>query len=219
MLHSCVKTIVIVDDHAALRDGLQVVIDLEEDLAVCGSVATIEEAIEVVGRAAPDLVLTDLNLGDRDGIELIHEVRKIELVLPVLVVSMHDDSLYAERVLRAGAQGFVVKDAPLAALLEAIFHVLEGGVYVSDDTARRILDGMVVDGAGLPSLPLHCLTPRELEVFEFIGRGWDDEAIASEIDYPLGAIVVHRRHIGEKLRLRDGKTVAGCAIEGDRTQS
>ena len=178
------KRILIVDDHAVLREGLMTQINREPDLEVCGEAINVTEALVAVEKLNPDLLLADINLPGRNGLELIRDVRVLRPDLPTLVLSMHDEEVFAERVLRAGGRGYVSKHQSGHALIAAIRHVLGGQIYLSDRVSTRLLDRL--SGAGnlqrLRTLsPVDLLTDRELEVFHLVGKGFNTREIAEQI--------------------------------------
>lgn len=204
--------ILIVDDHPVVRGGLQSIIDGREGLTVCGTAGSVQEALAQVEATRPDLVLTDLGLPGRNGIELIKDLRTLHPELPVLVMSMHDELIYAERVLRAGGRGYVAKEAPAELLLQAIRRVLEGGVFVSELVTNHFLHGLSGNHGQKTSFPIQRLTDRELEVFEHIGRGKSTHDIADQLGISPRTVDAHRTHIREKLGLGDGNELIRFAV-------
>jgi DNA-binding NarL/FixJ family response regulator len=204
--------ILIVDDHPVVRGGLQSIIDGREGLEVCATAGSVQEALARVEDARPDLVLTDLGLPGRNGIELIKDLRTLHPELPVLVMSMHDELIYAERVLRAGGRGYVAKEAPAEILLQAIRRVLEGGVFVSELVTNHFLHGLSGNHGQKTSFPIQRLTDRELEVFEHIGRGKSTHDIAALLAISPRTVDAHRTHIREKLGLGDGNELIRYAV-------
>lgn len=213
------SSIVIVDDHPVLREGLRKIIDQEDDLMTCGSVGTVREALDLLPRTSPDLVLTDLSFPESNGIELIKASRRICPELPVLVISMHDELLYAERVLRAGGRGFVPKEASMGVLLEAVRCVLDGGIFVTEVVASSFQHGMSIDGNSTVNFPLQRLTPRETEVFRLIGDGRESREIADALNISMRTVDAHRCHIREKLGIEDGSALTRFAMRWIGTDS
>ncbi len=206
------KRILIVDDHPVVRGGLQSIIDGRPDLTVCATAGSVQEALAAVETSSPDLVLSDLGLPGRNGIELIKDLRTLHPGLPVLVMSMHDELIYAERVLRAGGRGYVAKEAPAEILLNAIAKVLSGGVFVSDLVTNHFLHGLSNNSGNKASFPIQRLTDRELEVFEHIGRGKSTLDIAGLLGISPRTVDAHRTHIREKLGLCDGNELIRFAV-------
>jgi DNA-binding NarL/FixJ family response regulator len=207
------KRILLVDDHPLLLLGLARFVAAESGLAVCGMAGTIQEALVIVESEKPDLCITDLSLPGRNGLELIKDLGITHPEIPVMVLSMHDELIYAERVLRAGGRGYVMKDAPLERLLEAIRVVLGGGVFVSQAVTNHLLQALTPGRNPLkPSFLLERLTDRELEVFELIGQAKSNHEIASRLHISPRTLDAHRAHIREKLGLQDGNELTRYAI-------
>jgi DNA-binding NarL/FixJ family response regulator len=207
------KRILLVDDHPLLREGLGRLIDRESDLNVCGMAGTVQEALAMVESLKPDLVIADLTLPGRNGLELIKDLVATHPELPIIVLSMHDELIYAERVLRAGGRGYVMKDAPSERLIEAIRTVLGGGVFASQTVTNHFLMALSsVKGTPAPGFPLERLTDREMEVFELIGRAKCNQDIASRLGISPRTLDAHRAHIREKLGIGDGSELTRYAI-------
>lgn len=205
--------ILLVDDHPLLRDGLRRLIDGEEGLAVCGVAGGVQEALALVEASAPNLVVTDLSLPGRNGLELIKDLGAAHPTIPVVVLSVHDEMIYAERVLRAGGRGYLMKDTPPERMLEAIRTVLGGGVFASRTVTDHLLHSLSATKAqGKPSFPLERLTDREMEVFEWIGRAKSNHEIAAQLGISPRTLDAHRAHIREKLGLGDGGELTRHAI-------
>ncbi len=179
------RRILIVDDHPVVREGLVQQINREADLEVCAEAGTASQALEAVERLKPDLVLADINLPGRSGLELIRDVRAIFPRLPVLVLSMHDEAVFAERVLRAGGRGYVSKQAGADKLAAAIRQALSGQIYVSETVSTRLLDGLSGEHPGRVPSPVEKLTDRELEVFTLIGQAKETKEIAQRLNMRL----------------------------------
>lgn len=208
-----VKKIIIVDDHPLLREGLERVIGAEDGLAVCGVAGSVQEALRQVDIHAPDLVLTDLILPGRNGLELIKDLRATHPDLPVLVLSMHDEMIYAERCLAAGARGYIMKETAAENLIHAIRTVLAGGVFASPAVMDHFLRSLSnSNGRSAPGFPIKRLTDREIEVFELIGSGKGNQEIASLLAISCRTIDAHRSHIREKLGVADGNELTRYAI-------
>ena len=173
----------------------------EPDLVVCGQAETAAQALDGINRCQPDLVLMDLSLPGRGGLELTKDLRALHPALLVLVVSMHDESLFAERVLRAGALGYIMKQEGPDKMIAAIRHTLRGEVYVSPKTAGQILSGFGRTRAQAPGTVAD-LSDRELEVFQMIGRGLDTHAIAAQLNLSPKTVDAHRGNIKAKLDVR-----------------
>ena len=205
--------ILIVDDHPLVRRGLTELFNGEDDLEVCGEAAGATDAIEAVKKLKPDLLIIDISLEDTNGIELIKRLRAQNVESKMLVSSMHDESLYAERALRAGAQGFVNKEVATENVLEAVRKVLTGAVYLSNEMTGNLLQ-RVVDGTdGADRSSIETLSDRELEVFERIGDGLTTREIAEKLDLSVKTIETHREHIKIKLRLRNSVELTRRAVQ------
>lgn len=205
------KKIALVDDHPMVREGLVKVIEMDEDLAVCGQASTAAEAVGLIQAQQPNLTVVDISLGEESGLELIKDLRKRFPAVKVLALSMLDELFYARRALQAGAQGYVMKEAPNEEVLVAIRAVLDGKVYLSEKVSTKILQDMVGGQASDPS-PLSRLSTRELEVFELIGKGLSTRQIAQRLSLSTKTIEAHRANIKSKLNLADSSDLLQQAI-------
>lgn len=204
--------VVVVDDHPIVREGLVRVIDQTTDLAVCGQAGSTAQALEVIEKTKPGLVVVDLSLGAESGIGLMKDIRLRYPRLPVLVHSIYDEAMYAERCLRAGAQGYVMKQESPQRLLQAIRQVLQGGMALSDGMTRRLLK-RISEGKPAPgSSPGELLSDRELEVFELLGRGHTTKEVADVLHLSDKTVQTHREHIKEKLELPDAVSLVREAV-------
>jgi len=193
------KNVLIVDDHPFLRMGLAEALAGEPGLSVCGAVATAEEALTSMEKLRPDVVVTDLNLPGKSGLELIKDLAVLCPDLPVVVLSMHDEHIYAERCLRAGARAYVMKSEGPDKLAIAIRQVLAGGIHVSAETSARVLKAFSGRRDKETETPLGQLTDREFDVFRWMGRGLSTKEIASRLHISAKTIETHRMHIKAKL--------------------
>lgn len=201
----------IVDDHAVFRHGVASVIRTEPDMDVAGSYASAREALDQIPRVQPSLVISDLSLPDKSGLELIKDLRPRFPKLPVLIVSMHEELLYAERVLKAGGRGYLMKDKS-DQLIPAIRTVLAGHVYVDPVVLNHFIDGRVDGPNPHYSFPLARLSDRELEVFELIGQGKATGQIATQLHISERTVDAHRTHIRTKLSLSDSNALLRYAV-------
>lgn len=194
--------ILIVDDHPMTRQGLVTLIEHQPDWAVCFEAQNAEQALEAIAKTRPDLVLADISLPGKSGLELIKDIRALRENLPVLVISMHDESLYVERVLRAGARGYVPKHSGAAKIVEAIRAVLNGRIYVSEEMSAHFLEQL--SGRSSPQMrsPVEQLSDREFEVFELIGQGLSAHDIAQRLFLSAKTVDAHRANIKEKLKIK-----------------
>lgn len=206
--------IVIVDDHPAVREALVSRIGRQPDLEVCGEAADMGEALRVVADVRPDLVVIDISLKTGSGIELIKRIKDRDDTIPMLVWSMHSESLYAERALRAGALGYINKDQATDKIVEAIRRVLDGKVFLSDAMAEKMLHRSVGGGRKEATRsPLDALADRELEVFRLIGQGVKTSQIAERLHLSIKTVETYRDRIRQKLDLSDGTELAHYATQ------
>ena len=211
------KTILLVDDHPMMRAGLEQLINRQPDLKVCGEAGTPAEAFIQLSKK-PDLVLTDLTLPGRGGMEFIKDISALDPDLSILVVSMHDEVVYAERCLRAGARGYIMKESGSENLLIAIRRVLEGQTYVSPAMSDRILRNISTKRPRGSDSPIQALSDREFEVFQMIGQGKSTREIADQLHLSSKTVDVHRGHIREKLGLKDATALVRHAVRWLETQ-
>jgi len=196
-----VKRILIVDDHPMMRQGLAQLISSEPDLRVCCEADNARQAFDIIHRNPPDLALVDISLPDKNGLELIKDVHALLPALPLLVVSMHDESLYAERVLRAGGRGYVMKQEGGKVLMRAIRQVLAGQIYVSERMSSLILEIFSGGRRDVGASPVGRLTDREFGIFQLIGQGKGTREIAGHLHLSVKTVEVHRTNIKKKLGL------------------
>jgi DNA-binding NarL/FixJ family response regulator len=196
------KKILLVDDHPLMRRGQADLLSREKDFVVCGEAGTAREAMEAIAKLNPDLVLVDMSLPDKDGLELIKDIQALHPGLPVLAMSMQDESLYAARVLRAGGRGYLMKAEGPERLAAAIRTVLSGQVALSPRMSAKILESMVGPSGKTGAGPEAKLSDRELEVMRLFGEGWSTEEIATRLHLSPKTVDVHRAHIKEKLELK-----------------
>jgi DNA-binding NarL/FixJ family response regulator len=208
--------IFLVDDHAMFREGLRQLIDREPDLTVCGDAAEAESALQEIRKLKPDLVVVDITLGGTSGIDLIKAIKNEEEDFPVLVVSMHDESLYAERALRAGAMGYVMKQEPAKTVKMAIRKVLGGDMHLSEKMASSVITKFMHGPDDAPPAPLEKLSDRELEVFQMLGMGKGVRQIAEEMNVTIPTVNSFRNRIKEKLQLKSSTEVMLHAIHWSR---
>jgi len=207
------KRVLIVDDHPILRKGLSLLINSEPDLTVVAEADNAQRALEKIEAYKPDLFIVDISLPGIDGIELIKTVKLSNRDLPALVVSMHDESLFAERALRAGARGYIMKQEALEKVLVAIRRVLAGEIFVSEKIATSMLEKLVSSEGKAASSPIGLLSNRELTVFRMIGQGYKTSQIAEKLHLSVKTIESYRAHIKEKLKLTDGTDLLKSAIQ------
>jgi DNA-binding NarL/FixJ family response regulator len=207
------RRVLIVDDHPLMRQGLAQLINQQPDLVVCGEAEDVPQALRQTSELKPDVVIVDLSLRGSDGIELIKRLHLQCAQLPILVLSMHDEAIYAERALKAGAWGYIMKQEATNQVLNALRRVLAGEIHVSQSVSSRIVQGLV-GGSGISKRsPLERLSDRELEVFRKIGRGAATREIAAELRLSVKTIETYCAHIKEKLRLQSQRELIQHAIQ------
>ncbi len=205
--------IVLVDDHPVVRQGLARLINDEPDLCVCAEADSASAALEAIAKHKPDLAIVDISMGGSDGIDLVKDLRVRIPGMPALVLSMHDESLYAERVLRAGAKGYVMKQEAPEKVMTAIRRVLAGEVYVSEKISGRLLKAMSGTKGPPSESPLDRLSDRELQVFRLIGSGLSVREIAEKLKLSVKTIETHREHIKEKLNLKSSSELLRYSVQ------
>jgi len=206
------KKILIVDDHPLLRKGLATVINQSPDLVVEGEADTAANALEMIEKIQPDLVIVDISLPGVDGVELINKIKVRNGELPTLVVSMHDEALFAERALRAGSRGYLMKQEALENVLVAIRRVLGGEIFLSNNMATKIIEKMVEVTPRKSASPLELLSNREFTVFQLIGQGFQTRHIAEKLHISAKTVESYRSHIKEKLKLANAKELMKYAV-------
>jgi DNA-binding NarL/FixJ family response regulator len=207
------RRVFLVDDHPIVRQGLALLINREADLAVCGDAEEAGAALQGIESLHPDIVLVDISLHGPDGIDLLKSVRSSHHRLPVLILSMLDETLYAERALRAGASGYIMKQEATEKVLVAIRRILAGDIYVSDRVAKLMMHHFVVGALPPDDSPVAGLTDRELEVFRLIGEGHGTRQIAEELHISVKTVESYQAHIKEKLSLRNARELVQRAIQ------
>lgn len=212
------RRVLIVDDHPFMRAGLAQLIDRQADLVVCGEAGNPAEALLQLAKGGVDLVLSDMTMPGRSGLDFLKDLLALHPALPVLVVSMHDEMVYAERALRAGARGYIMKEAGGENLLAAIRQVLAGPVYVSPRMSVQLLDSFSGRKNRDADSPFGKLTDREFEVFQMIGRGRSTREIAKELGLSTKTIDVHRANLKAKLDLQDTTALVRHAVRWLETQ-
>jgi DNA-binding NarL/FixJ family response regulator len=206
--------ILIVDDHPLFRHGIADLINAEPDLEICGEADSAPAALEGIRRHSPDLVTIDISLRGANGIELLKSIRAEHARLPLLVLSMHDESLYALRALRAGARGYIMKQEALDRVMSAIRQVLRGDLYVSPSMSGRMIEEFVQGSSGAAGASIaDKLTDRELEILQLIGQGHGVQQIARELNLSAKTVETHRAHIKEKLNFQTARELARFAVQ------
>jgi DNA-binding NarL/FixJ family response regulator len=204
--------IIVVDDHPIVRERLTEIINREPDLVVCGEAEDRSGGLQAIKSQGPDLVIIDLTLKSSDGLEMIKDIHTRWPKLAMLVVSMHDESLYAERVIRAGALGYITKQEATRKILVAIRRVLEGQIYVHEQIATQLLSRLSSHSGPGASGPAELLADRELQVFDLTGRGMNTREVAARLNISAKTVETYRARIREKLKLKDGSELLQMAI-------
>jgi DNA-binding NarL/FixJ family response regulator len=203
--------VLIVDDHPIVRQGIAQLINQEADLTTCCEAGSAQEALDLVDKDAPDILLVDISLDGVSGIELVKMLKSRYPKIPALVISMHDESLYAERALRAGARGYIMKQEATEKMLTAIRQVLRGDIYLSEGMQGKILQRVLAgNDSGLS--PIDLLSDRELEVFRLIGHGYATSDIARELNRSVKTVETHRAHLKDKLGLKNAAELTRYAV-------
>jgi DNA-binding NarL/FixJ family response regulator len=210
--------VLVVDDHPIIREGLGYLIDNEPDLMMCGAAADAYKALEAIPALKPDVVIVDISLKNGDGIGLIKDIKVRYGKLPILVLSMHDESVYAERALRAGAKGYVMKHESIEKVLEGIRRVRADQIYVSEGMTARLLRKLVNGQHEVVVPAMERLSDRELQVFGLIGQGFGTREISEKLHVSVKTVESHREHIKDKLRLRNASDLLQHAIQWMRSQ-
>ena len=203
----------VVDDHPIVRQGLALLINQQPDLVVCGEAEEAQGALQSIVSCQPDILIVDISLNGPDGLELLKAVRARHVVLPVLILSMHDESIYAERALRAGANGYIMKQEATEIVLVALRRILNREMYVSERVANKMLRQYISGSESPRRSPVAELTDRELEVFRLIGEGHGTRKIAEELHLSVKTVESYQAHIKDKLSLRNARELVQHAIQ------
>jgi len=212
------KNVFIVDDHPLLRQGLAILINREHDLRVCGEAEEAQAAMKAIAAKKPDILIVDISLNGPDGLDLLKNLRTLYPDLPVLILSMHDESIYAERALRARANGYIMKQEATEKVLIATRRILSGDIYLSDRMANKLLHQYISGGSADMSSRLSALSDRELEVFRLIGEGCSTRQIAEKLHLSIKTVETYQAHIKDKLSLHSGRELVQHAIQANITE-
>jgi len=216
---SPVYRVFLVDDHPIVRSGLSQLVSQEDDLEVCGGTSSAEEALSRIEKARPDIVLLDISLHDGNGLEIARTLQAQCPNVRILILSMHDESIYAERALRAGARGYVMKQEAPETVLDAIRTVLEGDVYLSPRMTSAFLRQIVTGGSEQSRVGVKRLSDRELEVFQLVGQGLSTREIAERFHLSVKTVETHRSRIKTKLGLRSSAELTHHAVHWEQMHS
>ena len=206
------KRVFLVDDHPAMRQGLEELINQETDIAVCGQAGDIPAALEGIQKTKPDVAIVDLTLKEASGLDLVKDLKVRFAKLPVLILSMHNEAFYAERAIRAGARGYIMKEATTENIIKAIRQVLNGEIYLSPEASSKVLKKMAGVGSS-DADPIEGLSDRELEVFRLIGEGLRTRDIAERLHLSVKTVESYREHIKIKLHLDNAAKLTRAAVE------
>ncbi len=205
--------VMLVEDHPVVRHGLANLIDDEPDLAVCCGAESMSQALEMVGQHKPDIVVVDIALGDGSGLELIKQLHDLHPDLPLLALSMHDEAVYGERAIRAGAKGYIMKKEAMDKVMTAIRRVLDGEIYVSDKMASRMVRKFIHPEKAAEQSQLGTLSDREFQVFTHIAQGVGPTEIAQKLGVSIKTVETHREHIKQKLALKSAAELTRYALQ------
>lgn len=208
-----VVTVVVVDDHPVVRQGVQMLIDAQKDMSVCGTAESVNEGLAVIKEHDPDVAVVDISLKDSNGLELIKDLQIRQPGVRVLVLSMHDETFFAERVLRAGARGYITKEETTTKVVEGIRAIMEGEVFLSESMSSKMLLKMVGGKAQSMTTSIEALTDRELEVYEMIGHGLGTREIAEKLHLSPKTIETYRERIKDKLQLESATELLRHAVQ------
>src|SRR3974390_362043 len=207
-----VRRVLIVDDHPIVRQGLRHIIENEEDVCVCGEAETSRDERNAIKELDPDVMIADISLKQSDGVELVRDVRAHYPQLPILVLSMHDEAIYAERILSAGANAYLMNQAASEQFLIALRRVLEGGIYVSEAVGNSMIQKFAAGGSYVSANPIDRLSNRELQILHMIGRGLSTRQAAEALNLSIKTVESHRQRIKRKLNLATGSQLVQYAV-------
>jgi len=211
--HLVKRSVLVIDDHPLLRQGLAMLINQQQDLQVCGEAANIRMAMQCIVQLRPDVVILDISLQGPDGLEVLKTIRATNPDLPVLVLSMHDEAIYAERALRARANGYIMKQEATEKVLVAVRRILDGDVYLSEAMSKKLLQQFIDGTPSVLESRIATLSDRELEVFRLIGEARATREIAEELHLSVKTVETYQAHIKEKLGLKSGRELIQHAIQ------
>lgn len=207
------KTVLVIDDHPLLRQGLAMLINQQADMRVCGEAEDMRVAMQCIVQSRPDIVVLDISLKGPDGLEVLKTIRATNPDLPVLVLSMHDEAIYAERAIRARANGYIMKQEATERVLVAIRRILDGEIYLSDAISKKLLQQFIDGTSSALESRITSLSDRELEVFRLIGEGRSTREIAEGLRLSVKTVETYQAHIKEKLGLKSGRELIQHAIQ------
>ena len=211
-------SVLIVEDHSIVRMGLSMLISQLDDMTICGEIENGENALTFLKTGRPDIIIIDISLKDMNGLDLIKYIRRTDQTVPILVLSVFDEAFYAERAFNAGAMGYIMKQEASEVIIKAIRTVLSGEIYASDKMKSRLLKKAVGRGDETELLDLSILTDRELQVFEYIGKGFETKQIAETLHLSVKTIDTYREHIKDKLNLKNATELIKNASQWELTR-
>lgn len=212
------KRVFIVDDHSVVRQGLTHMLEKQGDLMVCGEAADGPDALQQIPRAKPDIAIVDIGLKGMSGLELVKHLKAKMPRLPILVMSMFEESVYAERVLRAGAKGYIMKHESVQNVVGAIQRILSGKIYLSESISETILESLAQDPSEKKSSPVDALSDRELEIFRLIGEGHKNREIAEELTLSVKTVESYQESIKQKMNFKSASELQQYAIRWLRSE-
>jgi DNA-binding NarL/FixJ family response regulator len=207
------KKVLVVDDHPLLRQGLALLINQQQDMLVCGEAEEAHAAMQSIAEKRPDIIILDISLKGPDGLELLKSIRALYPDLPVLILSMHDEAIYAERALRARANGYIMKQEATEKVLVALRRIFNGEVYLSENMSKKMLQQYIDGAPSMVQSRMAALSDRELEVFRRIGEGCATREIAEELHLSIKTVETYQAHIKDKLSLRSGRELIQHAVQ------
>jgi DNA-binding NarL/FixJ family response regulator len=207
------KSVLVVDDHPLMRQGLAMLINQQQDMQVCGEAEEAQAVMQAIAHRRPDIMILDISLSGPDGLELLKSIRASDPDLPVLILSMHDEAIYAERALRARANGYIMKQEATEKVLVAMRRILNGDIYLSDRMSNKMLQQYIGGSPSMIQSRIASLSDRELEVFRLIGEGRATREIAEELHLSIKTVETYQAHLKEKLSLRSGRELIQHAIQ------
>jgi DNA-binding NarL/FixJ family response regulator len=205
--------VLVVDDHPIVRQGLTQLINQESDFIVCGDAGDIPQALKAINDCKPDVIIVDISLGHTSGIRLIEDLSHNYPNLSILALSMHDESIYAERCLKAGAKGYIMKQEPPEKVVSALRKILDGDIYISDKLGTKLLHKFVTKKADASGSPVELLSNRELEVFQLVGQGLKTRKIAEELNLSVKTVETYIDHIKKKMNFDDSRDLFLHAVQ------
>jgi DNA-binding NarL/FixJ family response regulator len=211
--------VLIIDDHPIVRQGITQLINQQKDLTVCGEAGDVRNALDSIEKCKPDIVILDLSLNGASGIELLKDIKIRYPRTPILILSMHDEGIYAPRALRAGASGYIMKQEGPEKVVAGIRKILNGEVYLSEKLGAKLLSQMAGGRSTIAASPVEQLSDRELEIFTLIGQGYATRAISEKLHLSVKTIESHRAHIKEKLNLKNASELVHHAIQWAQSET